>query len=525
LRGSFITGLLMLAVSAVMAVVACGARTGLVPLPRDAGDSCSEPTTLQATIHACDGGQPTTISGTIYDPGAHDPLFNVVVYVPGTAVQPLPTGVSCDSCSGLYTGHPIVTALTDSTGRFVLQNAPDGDNIPLVVQVGKWRRQFTIAKVTPCTENALPDRTLTLPKNHLEGDIPNMAVSTGGADTLECLFTRIGLDAGEYGPGANGPGHIHIFQGSPQNPSLDLDASANPLCEAGVQRGTSKTVPSAGPSTPLSYEALWDSMSDIMRYDLVLLSCEGSDTAEMNQQVLFDYAQAGGRVFASHYHYAWFNTGPFSAAANIAEWTRGATAIEPLVCSNTGAIHGEVVTSLPNGQPFAGGQAMQDWLTTVGAVDADGFVSLANVRHNADLGPQNLATEWVAAGPDSVYGVEENNPNDPSHPLETAENAEGATLYMSFNTPIGAPPENQCGQVIFSDLHASASAGDQPDVTIPDGCANAALTADEKILEFMLFNLSSCVQSQGLPAPPPPCGMGTDGGTTGGGNGSPDAGL
>jgi hypothetical protein len=515
LRGSFITGLLMLAVSAVFAVVACGARTGLVPLPRDAGDTCNEPTTLQATIHACDGGQPTTISGTVYDPGAHDPLFNVVVYVPGTAVQPLSTGASCDSCSGLYTGHPIVTALTDSTGRFVITNAPDGDNIPLVVQVGKWRRQFTIANVTPCTDNPLPDRALTLPKNHVEGDIPNIAVSTGGADTLECLLTRIGLDASEYGPGANGPGRIHIFEGSPQDIYIDSGVSENPLCEAGVQRGT-HSVPNAGPTTPSSYEALWDSTNDIMRYDMVLFSCEGSETAHMNQQVVFDYAQAGGRVFASHYHYSWFNTGPFSAAANIAQWTRGATAIEPLVCSQTGAIGGEVVTTLPNGDTFPGGQAMHDWLTTVGAVGPDGLISLENVRHNADLGPENLATEWVAAGPDSVYGV-----GNPVMPVSTS--AEGATLYMSFNTPIGAPPENQCGQVIFSDLHASASAGDQPDAAAaPQECANVALTPDEKVLEFMLFNLSSCVQSQGLPVPPPACGMGTDGGTAGGG---PDSGL
>ena len=32
----------------------------------------------------------------------------------------------------------------------------------------------------------------------------------------------------------------------------------------------------------------------------------------MNQQALHDYASAGGRVFASHFHYSWFNSGPYS---------------------------------------------------------------------------------------------------------------------------------------------------------------------------------------------------------------------
>lgn len=495
----------MLAVSAISAMVACGARTGLVPLTRDAGDSCNEPTTLHATIHACDGGQPTAISGVVYDPGAHNPLFNVVVYVPGTAVQPLKSGASCDSCSALYTGHPIVTALTDSTGHFLITNAPDGDNIPLVVQIGKWRRQFTIAKVSPCTNNTLPDRTLTLPKNHLEGDIPNIAVSTGGADTLECLLTRIGLDASEYGPGANGPGRIHIFQGEPRESSTDADrpdkagiANLNPQCDAGVLSGTNP-VPTAGPGTPASSQGLWDSVNDMMRYDLVLLSCEGAETAKMDQQVMFDYAQGGGRIFASHYHYSWFNTGPFSEAANLANWTRGAVAIEPLACNRTGSIGGRVVTTLPNGQPFPGGQAMHDWLNTVGAVGPDGLVSVENARHNADLGPMSVATEWVAAGPGTVYGTP---------PDDAPVSADGTTLYMSFNTPIGAPPQNQCGQVIFSDLHVSASAGDLAGVDVPQECQNVALAPEEKILEFMLFNLSSCVQPEGLPpAPPLACGM------------------
>jgi len=42
----------------------------------------------------------------------------------------------------------------------------------------------------------------------------------------------------------------------------------------------------------------------------------------MNQQAMHDYASADGRVFASHFHYAWFNSGPYSME-NLATWSPG----------------------------------------------------------------------------------------------------------------------------------------------------------------------------------------------------------
>ncbi len=453
---------------APIALAGCGDRTGLdVPAP------CLVSSTAPGATHACASGT-TNITGTVYDPAGKEPLYNVVVYVPSSTPEPIAPGASCDSCSALYTGNPIATALTDANGRFFLRGVPDGANIPLVLQVGKWRRQLTLPNVVACEDNPQPDGSLSLPRSHFEGDIPNIAVSTGGADTLECLFLRIGLDPNEYGGGPDGAGRIHIFQGASHS------GGGAPGGGGGAARvhAAANTLPPGPPS----YEALWDSEADIFRYDMVFLSCEGAETTNMNQQVLFDYAAAGGRVFAEHFHYAWLDSGPFGQA-NLATWTPGSESYPgpPTMAS--------IVTTDPDGQPFAQGAALAQWLAGAGALTG-GELPIVMARHNAYVGPTNTASQpWIVA--------------------DKSANPPGATQYFSFNTPLDAAPVDQCGQVVFTDIHVGAASDDamnMPNPIVPTECANLDLSPQEKALEFVLFNLSSCVTPTGeAPAPPPAC--------------------
>jgi hypothetical protein len=447
--------------------------------------TCPAGTNFQCLKVNCGNGVTTTLSGTVYDPAGKVPLWGVSVYVPNTTPQKLPTGASCGDCSQWYTS-PVVSTTTDEGGNFTLKDMPVGPNIPLIVQVGKWRMQYKLSNVAKCTNNdaaGLAGTKLRMPRNHTEGDIPNIAVSTGAADSLECLLLRMGVDANEYTGDPMGAGRIKIFTGGDSPHSMGGAITSSP-------------------TSLQSYTALWNRDDSMMKFDVVLLSCEGSPTAYLNQagqQVLFDYTQMGGRVFASHYHYAWFIDGstgasPFTVNPPLAQWQ---TMNAGIVGDATMAYNADIVTTLPSGMPFPEGASLKKWLQNTNSLNAMGQLPLYYTRDNATVTAANTHSQpWVTL--------------DPMSP------APNATQYFSFDTPIGLAAAEQCGRVVYSDLHVSGGANSQaepgikPDYPgftsgglVPNGCDMHDLTPQEKALEFMIFDLSSCLTPVGQPIKPP----------------------
>ncbi|MGZ3420995.1 MAG: carboxypeptidase regulatory-like domain-containing protein [Polyangiales bacterium] len=401
-------------------------------LPDDTSPPCVG---LKCQQVVCDAGESTEVTGTVYDPAGKNPLYNVIVYVPNSDLDPMPKGVSCDKCGTVASGSPITTALTDAKGKFVLKNVPVGKNIPLVMQVGKWRRKVTLPEVKACANNVVSDKNLTrLPRNRKEGDLPQIALVTGGCDELECLFRRIGIDDSEYTNGT-GSGAVHMFKG-----------------QGG---GTIGGITAAQP--------FWTDLATMKQHDIVILSCECSEypsnkgTDALN--AMWAYANAGGRIFASHYHYYWFKSGP-PDFQSTATWTGAGT-------GNPYAID----TTFPKGKAFA------DWLVNVGASTTPAQIDLNSVKN--DVGTVNPKTtlRWIYK--------------------ETPESVK----YLSFNTPIAKPAESQCGRAVFSDIHVSNETGGG---AFPSSCTTTDLTPQEKALEFLFFDLSSCIQDEGEPPKPPP---------------------
>src|SRR4051812_47882577 len=171
------------------------------------------------------GGTKTTVSGTVYDPAGKVPLYNVVLYVPLTSELPaISEGASCEACGG-RTARAAAVALSDSSGHFVLEDVPEGQNIPLVIEIGRWRRQVTHPSVKGWQDNKRDDPNLTrLPRNSTEGHIPKSAVSTGHSDALECLLRKIGIDESEFAT-SSGPGRVHMYRGCIDSKGVQYPAS------------------------------------------------------------------------------------------------------------------------------------------------------------------------------------------------------------------------------------------------------------------------------------------------------------
>jgi hypothetical protein len=395
----------------------------------------------------CEGKEKTSLTGKVYDPAGAVPLYNVMVYIPGgpkgdAELPPisnsLEDGVTCDRCGGVALS-PMVSALTNTAGEFVLEDVPVDVDVPVVVQVGKWRRKMKFDITKSCEENTVPDREFRLPKNGSEGDMPHIAVTSGGYDALQCLLRGMGVDESEFVAGDDPKGHVHVFNGAGGN---------------------------AIPSAP-SAQSLWTNPAMLKRFDIALLSCEAGEHNDNkgDRSAIHEYTNAGGRVFATHYQYTWFKNSPVDEFQQIADWTTSSS-------SNPFSID----TSFPKGEAFA------DWLLNVNASPTLGEIHLTDTSTSLSS-VRAPAQSWI-------MGRENGGPST------------NKVKYFSFNTPLAADEEDQCGRAVFSDVHLMGpSAAKQ---VFPNGCpAAGGLSAQQKAVEFLFFDLSACVQSDNTPPTPP----------------------
>ena len=367
----------------------------------------------------------------VYAPNGTDPLPNVTVYVPNDTVQPFSAGVSCPISGSPPSGSPLVGTITDVNGKFTLVDMPVGANIPIVAVSGRWRVQTTV-NTTACANTTM---ILSMPQNHTQGDIPLIAIATGSADQVECVLLKMGISQSEFtDPGMGG--RINLYAGSGSKGEV-ID-SATP----------DQSVLMGGTGTNLN------------QYDVLMLPCEGNTypTAKTSQEYtnLVQFANLGGRVYSSHYSYQWMiNNPPFNS---VASWT--GKSVTPTPDPGTATVD----TS------FTAGQTLATWLQNVGASTSPGQIALNTLR------------------------IDQNGVIAPTQSWLTLNNSNYSNPVMQFvwDTPIAPVGQtvNQCGRVLFNEYHVETSTGSGGEIFPRECNTSVAMTPQEKLLEYMLFELT-----------------------------------
>ncbi len=488
----------------------------------------------------------TRLEGRVITPGRSDTdvgnqvgVPNAVVYIPvnlpGTALPAIPTGIpadgeSCDRCEDQMLGDVLVGAITDATGKFVLEGRiPVGVEFMLVVKAGRFRRVIThslpaeAACTTTSLPTTLPENPVRLPRSMTDGDqvnIPRIAVSTGQIDAMECVLEKMGLDHAEFSnPGADGSAapRVHLYRGAeggftgpggmgpggPGGMGFGMTTSGGTTTTGGITTGAVATTTGGATTggttpvgeglgariddmTPLDAE-LYGTTARLFQYDIVVADCEGIAwdggtfaERDANGGNVREFVNRGGRMFASHLSFTWLHENGDAAYSEADPYATGLGPAATWTTATDTSDTGEGVISIDRPDASERIQTFADWMTSEGITTAPEYTFTIAEPRSQNTGLGDFAEEFV-------YQSDGNE----------------RVQQFSFNTPYGAPEELSCGRVAYSGFHVSVGGGDSPfaDAIFPEHCTGD-LTQQEKVLLFMLFDLGACV---GEVPPSPPC--------------------
>ena len=210
---------------------------------------------------------------------------------------------------------------TAPDGKFTLPNVPVGTNIPLVIQLGRWRRQVII----PTSRPAATAASLRRPDPH----------------------------AAQPGRGRH-PAHgaLHRRASTRSSACCGRWASTTPSSPPGRHRPRPPCTPATGPTAGAPCRgAAVRAAAALELYDQVLFPCEGCAVQDRRRPAEpRDYTNAGGRMFTTHYSYTWLDATRRSSRRRPARATR----------RRAGLDRADIDTSFPRARPSRRGSSSSE---------------------------------------------------------------------------------------------------------------------------------------------------------------------
>jgi hypothetical protein len=395
----------------------------------------------------CGAGKPrTSVSGRVMAPNGIDPVYQANVYVP-YSIPAMTTGVRCELCNDPLGGQPITSTVTAVDGSFTLPDIPVTANVPIVIQKGRFRR---VAHVTPtaCQDNPLTVDQARLPKNQTEGDLPRMAVGTGNWDQIECVLRSIGIDDAEF-TDPSGMGSVHLYRNGSDGTAAGSDTQ---------------------------FAGLLGDLTRLDGYNLVFVNCTSNlwmglankTVAALN---LYDYVNGGGRLYVTDWAYDYMEQVTQFAPYIFFEGGGDMTSPQPLHAAAIASDVQDFPATVTDPQ-------LAQWLHLVSASGIDNMnrVTITDLLADWALAHSTAGDTGMYASQTWVHGTT----NGGDRPL---------TVTFDYNA---------CGKVLYSSYHTRSPGGANgttATMPFPMYCKSTAqsMLPQEKILEYLLLELSSCI--------------------------------